>query len=283
MKFLGGEMPSQNRQGETSKDRFLLDVEDLHLRFGGLNALSGVSFRVERGNIQAIIGPNGAGKTCILNCICRFYQPYRGRVIFDGRDISKIPTHKVSTLGIARSFQNIELFRGMTVLDNIKLGHHVHMKSGFISGGFYLGRAEREEVRVRREIEERIIDLLEIEAIRKKVVGTLPYGLQKRVELARALAMKPKLLLLDEPMAGMNLEETEDMARFILDVNEEWAVTVVLIEHDMGVVMDISDNVVVLDFGTKIAQGTPEEVSKNPHVIQAYLGAEAEAHSKLGL
>jgi branched-chain amino acid transport system ATP-binding protein len=261
----------------------LLELDDIHLRFGGLNALSGVSFQVKRGHIQAIIGPNGAGKTCILNCICRFYNPYRGKIIFDGQDISHIATHKVAKLGIARSFQNIELFRGMTVLDNIKLGHHVHMQSGFISGGLFLGKAQKEEIRVRTEIEERIIDLLEIEAIRKKVVGTLPYGFQKRVELARALAMRPKILLLDEPMAGMNLEETEDMARFILDVNDEWGVTVVLIEHDMGVVMDISNNVVVLDFGTKIAQGSPQEISKNPHVIEAYLGSEAAAHSKLGL
>lgn len=271
---------AQARQPEPEPQ---LIVEDIHLRFGGLNALSGVSFTVQKGHIQAIIGPNGAGKTCILNCICRFYHPYRGRIIFEGQDISKIATHKVASLGIARSFQNIELFKGMTVLDNIKLGHHVHMKSGFFSGGIYLGKAKAEEMRVRKEIEERIIDLLEIEAIRKKVVGTLPYGLQKRVELARALAMRPKILLLDEPMAGMNLEETEDMARFILDVNEEWGVTVVLIEHDMGVVMDISDSVVVLDFGTKIAQGPPEEISKNPHVIQAYLGSEDAAHSKLGL
>ncbi|MCA1990111.1 MAG: ABC transporter ATP-binding protein [Desulfarculus sp.] len=274
---------SRTSPSQSAQEPAQLILEDIHLRFGGLNALSGVSFGVKKGSIQAIIGPNGAGKTCILNCICRFYQPYRGSIIFEGRDISHIPTHRVAELGIARSFQNIELFRGMTVMDNIKLGHHVHMHGGFISGGIYLGKAKREETRVRKEIEERIIDLLEIEAIRKKVVGTLPYGLQKRVELARALAMKPKVLLLDEPMAGMNLEETEDMARFILDVNDEWGVTVVLIEHDMGVVMDISDNVVVLDFGTKIAQGSPSEVSKNPQVVTAYLGSEAAAHSKLGL
>ncbi len=274
----GAQAPAQQDQTEP-----LLICDDLHLRFGGLNALSGVSFSVQEGHIQAIIGPNGAGKTCILNCICRFYHPYRGRIIFQGRDISKVSTHKVASLGIARSFQNIELFKGMTVLDNIKLGHHVHMSNGFMSGGIYAGKAKREEIKVRKEIEERIIDLLEIEAIRKQVVGTLPYGLQKRVELARALAMRPKILLLDEPMAGMNLEETEDMARFILDVNEEWGVTVVLIEHDMGVVMDISDRVVVLDFGTKIAEGTPKEVSTNQHVIEAYLGSEAAAHSKLGL
>ena len=267
----------------TSESAPILQARDISLRFGGVQALTEVGFEVRPGELFSIIGPNGAGKTCILNCICRFYQPYRGSISFEGRDISHIPTHRVAELGIARSFQNIELFRGMTVMDNIKLGHHVHMHGGFISGGLYLGKARREETRVRKEIEERIIDLLEIEAIRKKVVGTLPYGLQKRVELARALAMKPKVLLLDEPMAGMNLEETEDMARFILDVNDEWGVTIVLIEHDMGVVMDISDNVVVLDFGTKIAQGAPEEVSKNPHVVEAYLGSEAAAHSKLGL
>lgn len=262
----------QEQRKDSISTKPLLIVDDIHLRFGGLNALSGVSFQVQQGHIQAIIGPNGAGKTCILNCICRFYHPHKGRIVFDDKDISKVPTHRVAELGIARSFQNIELFRGMTVLDNIKLGHHVHMHSGFLSGGVYLGKARREEMRVRAEIEERIIDLLEIEAIRKQVVGTLPYGLQKRVELARALAMRPKILLLDEPMAGMNLEEKQDMSRFILDVNDEFGTTIVLIEHDMGVVMDISDRVVVLDYGKKIGDGTPEEVRNNEEVISAYLG-----------
>ncbi|MGB7031684.1 MAG: ABC transporter ATP-binding protein [Syntrophobacteria bacterium] len=259
-----------------------LEVQDLHLSFGGLSALNGVSLAVDPGEIFAIIGPNGAGKTCILNCICRFYHPDEGKILFEDRDVTQLASHKVAGLGIARTFQNIELFQGMTVLDNIKLGAHVHLRSGFFSGGFYWGKARKEEVKLRQEIEERIIDLLEIQAIRKKIVGTLPYGLQKRVELARALAMQPKILLLDEPMAGMNLEETEDMARFILDINEERRVAIVLIEHDMGVVMDISDRVFVLDFGTKIAEGPPEEIQHNEHVINAYLGGSDAAFSKLG-
>ena len=263
-------------------DMAQLQVEDLHLSFGGLTALNGIRFSVNSGEIFAIIGPNGAGKTCILNCICRFYHPDRGSIIFEGQDITNFASHKIAGLGIARTFQNIELFQGMTVLDNIKLGAHVHLRSGFLTGGLYWGKARKEEMELRREVEEQIIDLLEIQAIRKKIVGTLPYGLQKRVELARALAMRPKIVLLDEPMAGMNLEETEDMARFILDINQERGVTIVLIEHDMGVVMDISDRVFVLDFGTRIAEGSPEEIQNNEHVINAYLGGSDAAFSKLG-
>jgi branched-chain amino acid transport system ATP-binding protein len=261
---------------------FQLEVQNITLTFGGLMALGNVGFGVAKGEIFSLIGPNGAGKTSMLNCICRFYHPERGRILFEGEDISRLPTHQVAGKGIARTFQNIELFKGMTVLDNIKLGRHVHLKTGFLGGMLYWGRAKREEMALRREIEERIIDLLEIESIRKQVVGTLPYGFQKRVELARALAMKPKILLLDEPMAGMNLEETEDMARFILDVKAEWGVTIILIEHDMGVVMDISDRVCVLDFGTKLAEGTPREIQNNEAVARAYLGDTESAYSKLG-
>ncbi len=265
-----------------SSEEYQLILEDLFLTFGGINALSGVTTGVKQGEIFAIIGPNGAGKTCLLNCINRFYHPEEGRIFFEGRDITRIKPHKIAGLGIARTFQNVELFGHMTVLDNIKLGRHIHLKSGFLSGGIYYGKTRREELILRKEIEETIIDLLEIEAIRKHTVHTLPYGLQKRVELARALAMKPKLLLLDEPATGMNLEETEDMARFILDINEEWGVTIILIEHDMGMVMDISDRICVLDFGRKIAEGKPEEVRHNPEVIQAYLGEETLAYSRLG-
>jgi branched-chain amino acid transport system ATP-binding protein len=263
-------------------ETYQIIIEDIHLSFGGLKALNGVSTEVKKGEIFSVIGPNGAGKTCLLNCINRFYQPERGRIIFEGQDLTHLKAHKIPSLGISRTFQNVELFAHMTVLDNIKLGGHIHLKSGFLSGGIYYGKTRREETAFRRHIEEKIIDLLEIEAIRKKTVHTLPYGLQKRVELARALAMKPKLLLLDEPATGMNLEETEDMARFILDINEEWGVTIILIEHDMGVVMDISDRVCVLDFGQKIAQGRPEEIRHNEHVIKADLGEEDLAYSRLG-
>jgi len=259
-----------------------LRVEDIHLSFGGLKVLAGVSTSVKKGEIFSIIGPNGAGKTSLLNCINRFYTPDQGKIIFEGQNILKLKPHQLAALGIARTFQNVELFKHMTVVDNIKLGHHVHLRSGFLSGGIYYGKTRREEMALRKEIEERIVDFLEIEQIRKSVVHTLPFGLQKRVELARALAMKPKILLLDEPATGMNLEETEDIARFILDINEEWGVTIILIEHDMGVVMDISDRVCVLDFGEKIAEGEPAEVRRNEQVIKAYLGQVDLAYSRLG-
>ena len=259
-----------------------LHVENIHLSFGGLKVLDGVSTSVKKGEIFSIIGPNGAGKTSLLNCINRFYTPDQGRIIFEGQDILKLKPHQLAALGIARTFQNVELFKHMTVIDNIKLGHHVHLRSGFLSGGIYYGKTRREEMALRKESEERIVDFLEIEQIRKSVVHTLPFGLQKRVELARALAMKPRILLLDEPATGMNLEETEDIARFILDINEEWGVTIILIEHDMGVVMDISDRVCVLDFGEKIAEGEPEEVRQNEQVIKAYLGQVDLTYSRLG-
>jgi len=248
-----------------------LTIENLCLTFGGVTALTMVNLDVYRGEILAIIGPNGAGKTSLLNCISGLYRPTEGRIIFEGRDITFLPPHERARCGIARTFQNIELFRHMTVLENLMLGRHIHIRYGLLAGGLYWGRARREEVRHRRRVEE-IIDFLEIENIRKKPVGTLAYGLQKRVELGRALALEPRLLLLDEPMAGMNLEEKEDMARFILDIAEEWGTTMILIEHDMGVVMDISDRVAVLDFGRKIAEGTPDEVHRDPVVVRAYLG-----------
>jgi branched-chain amino acid transport system ATP-binding protein len=264
------------------RDDYQLRIDGIHLSFGGLKALNGVSTGIRKGEIFSIIGPNGAGKTCLLNCINRFYHPERGSVTLEGRDITHMKPHRIASLGIARTFQNVELFAHMTVLDNIKLGAHVHLGSGFFSGGIYLGKSRNEELALRKYIEEEIIDLLEIEQIRKSVVHALPYGLQKRVELARALALRPKILLLDEPATGMNLEETEDIARFILDINEEWGVTIVLIEHDMGVVMDISDRICVLDFGVKIAEGNPKEIRHNEQVIKAYLGEEDLTFSRLG-
>ena len=250
----------------------LLALDDLHLSFGGVAALNGVSIGVEPHDFFAIIGPNGAGKTSIFNCISGIYAPTRGRIRFDDRDITRLAPHQRAQLRIARTFQNIALFRGMTVLDNVKMGRHIHLRAGLLACGLYWGKAAREEREHRAVIERDIIDLLELQDIRHKIVGTLPYGLQKRVELARALALDPVLLLLDEPTAGMNAEETEDMVRFILYVKQVKRLTIVMIEHDMGVVMDISDRLVVLDYGRKSADGPPEQVRKDPAVLDAYLG-----------
>ncbi|HEU0222142.1 MAG TPA: ABC transporter ATP-binding protein [Paracoccaceae bacterium] len=250
-------------------------VENVDLRFGGIHALRGVSFSAGAGEITALIGPNGAGKTSVFNTISGFYRPSAGRVLFDGNDIRDLPVHARAGLGLARTFQNIALFRGMTVLDNIKLGAHHRMKAGLLSALTYAGGARREEMALREEVEHRVIDFLEIDHIRHQPVASLSYGLQKRVELARALAMQPRVLLLDEPVAGMNREETEDMARFILDVQEEWGVSILLVEHNMGMVMDISSHVVVLNFGAVIAEGTPAEIRANPEVVRAYLGDDA--------
>lgn len=256
-----------------------LAVENVQLNFGGVTALLDVSLQVRQSEIIAIIGPNGAGKTSLLNCISGLYHPQQGRIVYlNGaeHEITRMKPHQIARLGIARSFQNIELFRHMSVLDNLLAGAHIHMRSNLLSSLIYWGKAQQEQIRFRRFVED-IIDLLEIEAIRNQAVGSLSYGLQKRVEMGRALAMQPSILLLDEPMAGMNAEEKEDMARFVLDVNEEHGVTIVLIEHDMGVVMDISDRVIVLNFGQKIGEGTPDQVRNNKKVVKAYLGEDKAA------
>ena len=249
----------------------ILDVNNISLRFGGVKALTDISFNVKEHEIRAIIGPNGAGKSSMLNCINGVYTPQDGSITFRGKTFSHMNSRQVAEMGVARTFQNLALFKGMSVIDNIMTGRNLKVKSNILMQALRIGPAEREETR-NREFVEHIIDFLEIQAFRKTPVGQLPYGLQKRVDLGRALAMEPQVLLLDEPMAGMNVEEKQDMCRFILDVNDEFGTTMVLIEHDMGVVMDISDRVVVLDYGKKIGDGTPDEVRNNADVISAYLG-----------
>jgi len=259
----------------------LLEAESVSLAFGGVRALAEVTFAVRPGEIFSIIGPNGAGKTSMVNCISGRYQPTEGRIRFKGRDVTRLKPNARADLGLGRTFQNLALFGHMSVLDNIMVGRHHLLRNNFLTGALYWGTgARREELAHRREVEE-IIDFLEIQHIRRALAGTLSYGLRKRVELARAVALKPDLLLLDEPMAGMNLEEKEDMARYVIDLNEEWGVTVIMIEHDMGVVMDISHRVMVLDFGRKLTEGTPDEVLADPRVKRAYLGEgdDAEAPS----
>ncbi len=254
-----------------SADNRHLNVEGISLSFGGIMALNDISFKAREGEILAIIGPNGAGKTSLLNCLNNFYHADRGKILYDKRDLTKLPPYQIAKLGVARTFQHTALYTGLSALDNLMAARHIHMRAGMLDSMIYYGRARREDIAHRQVVEE-IIDFLEMEHIRKTVVGALPHGLRKRVDLGRALAMEPKLLLLDEPMTGMNLEEKEDMARFILDIHDRRGLTILLIEHDMGLVMDIADRVIVLDFGTKIAEGSPDEIQRNEAVINAYLG-----------
>jgi branched-chain amino acid transport system ATP-binding protein len=253
------------------KNEVMLTAKDINLSFGGIQALLDVHVDIKQGEIFAIIGPNGAGKTSLFNCINGFYRPQTGSIHFGEQEITRIASHRIAELGIGRCFQGLQLFNGLSVLDNIMAGRHFRFKTGVLSDAIYFGRTRKEEIR-NRKIVEKIIDFLEIEIVRKQHVGALPYGMRKRVDLGRALAAEPKLLLLDEPLAGMNRDEKEDIARFILDISEEMGITIAIIEHDMGLVMDICDRVAVLDFGRKIAEGTPEQIRENEDVIRAYLG-----------
>jgi branched-chain amino acid transport system ATP-binding protein len=262
-----------NRRKEEKKAE--LTIQSLRLSFGGVIAVKDVDLKVHTGELMAIIGPNGAGKTSMLNCITGFYRAQQGKIIFNGKDITHLHTHELVGVGIGRTFQNIELFPGMTVLANMTLARHIHCQYSFIRSCLYSGAVRKEEIRHRQILEE-IIDFLEMQSIRKKTVGSLPYGMMKRVELGRALALEPKLLILDEPFAGMNMEEKEDMVRFLLELNQRWGLTMILVEHDMSIVMSIAQRIMVLNFGEKLGEGSAEEISANPDVIKAYLG-DAEA------
>jgi branched-chain amino acid transport system ATP-binding protein len=258
-----------NRPQEGKKAE--LEIRNLRLGFGGVIAVKDVDLTVHTGELMAIIGPNGAGKTSLLNCITGFYRPQQGQIIFNGRDITRLHTHQLVGVGIGRTFQNIELFPGMTVLANMTLARHIHCHYSFLRSCLFIPAVRREEIRHRQILEE-IIDFLEMQSIRKKTVGSLPYGMMKRVELGRALALEPRLLILDEPFAGMNLEEKEDMVRFLLELNGRWGLTMILVEHDMSIVMSISKRIMALNFGEKLGEGTPEQISANPEVVKAYLG-----------